>query len=77
MRKQFKCVLTMLALFSVTSLSAQTEVMAWGNMSGIRVDGEFMEFESSRWFPQQKVTQFCRVLPFITVWNCHLPVMAV
>ena len=37
----------MLALFSATSLSAQTEVMAWGNMSGIRVDGELMEFESS------------------------------
>ena len=47
MRKQFKCVLAMLALFSATSLSAQTEVMAWGNMSGIRVDGELMEFESS------------------------------
>lgn len=47
MRKQFKCVLAMLALFPATSLSAQTEVMAWGNMSGIRVDGELMEFESS------------------------------
>jgi hypothetical protein len=27
--------------------SAQTEVMAWGNMTGIRVEGQLIEFESS------------------------------
>lgn len=27
--------------------TAQTEVMAWGNMTGIRIDGELIEFESS------------------------------
>ncbi|WP_321333798.1 hypothetical protein [uncultured Bacteroides sp.] len=30
-----------------TSLCAQTEVMAWGNMTGIRVEGQLMNFESS------------------------------
>ena len=34
-------------LFSFEKASAQTEVMAWGNMTGIRVDGQLMEFESS------------------------------
>jgi len=29
------------------NLQAQTEVMAWGNLTGIRVEGELMEFESS------------------------------
>ena len=29
------------------NLTAQTEVMAWGNMTGIRVEGELMEFETS------------------------------
>jgi hypothetical protein len=28
-------------------LSAQTEVMAWSNITGIRVDGQLMEFETS------------------------------
>jgi len=28
-------------------LMAQTEVMAWGNITGIRVEGQLMEFESS------------------------------
>ncbi|HOD56664.1 MAG TPA: hypothetical protein PLJ61_04585 [Bacteroidales bacterium] len=28
------------------SLRAQTEVMAWGNITGIRVDGHLMAFES-------------------------------
>lgn len=28
-------------------LSAQTEVMAWSNMTGVRVDGELIDFESS------------------------------
>lgn len=27
--------------------SAQTEVMAWGNITGIRIDGQLMEFETS------------------------------
>jgi len=31
----------------LTALSSQTEVMAWGNITGIRVDGELMDFESS------------------------------
>lgn len=36
-------------LCSVVSLplSAQTEVMAWSNITGVRVDGELMDFESS------------------------------
>lgn len=34
-------------LFSVNSLRAQTEVMAWGNLTGIRIDGQLMEFETS------------------------------
>jgi hypothetical protein len=29
------------------SLLAQSEVMAWGNLTGIRVEGQLMEFESS------------------------------
>ncbi len=29
------------------SLSAQTEVMAWSNITGVRVEGELMDFESS------------------------------
>jgi hypothetical protein len=36
-----------LAVMNISGVSAQTEVMAWGNMTGIRVDGELMEFESS------------------------------
>ena len=28
-------------------LSAQTEVMAWSNITGVRVDGELIDFESS------------------------------
>ena len=30
-----------------TQAIAQTEVMAWGNMTGIRIDGQLIEFESS------------------------------
>jgi hypothetical protein len=30
-----------------SAASAQTEVMAWGNMTGIRVEGQLIEFESS------------------------------
>jgi hypothetical protein len=36
-----------LTLASATPLAAQTEVMAWGNITGIRVEGQLMEFESS------------------------------
>jgi hypothetical protein len=28
-------------------MNAQTEVMAWGNLTGIRVEGQLMEFETS------------------------------
>lgn len=45
--KQIVWVMVFMALTSFRFLSAQTEVMAWGNMTGIRVDGELMEFESS------------------------------
>jgi hypothetical protein len=31
----------------ISPLYAQPEVMAWGNLTGIRVDGQLMEFESS------------------------------
>lgn len=34
-------------LFISINLSAQTEVMAWSNITGIRVDGQLMEFETS------------------------------
>lgn len=36
-------------LFSlfVPDIYAQTELMAWGNMTGIRIDGQLIEFESS------------------------------
>jgi hypothetical protein len=33
--------------FLTTTVEAQTEVMAWGNMTGIRVEGQLIEFESS------------------------------
>ena len=48
--KDFYRLLSTIALmyfFITPSTFAQTEVMAWGNMTGIRVDGELMEFESS------------------------------
>lgn len=32
---------------SFINASAQTEVMAWGNITGIRIDGQLMEFETS------------------------------
>lgn len=31
----------------INPVAAQTEVMAWGNLTGIRVEGQLMEFESS------------------------------
>lgn len=50
MIKQVKRIAWVMVFTAITSfgfLSAQTEVMAWGNMTGIRVEGELMEFESS------------------------------
>ncbi len=35
------------SLFEADLLFAQTEVMAWGNLTGIRVEGQLMEFETS------------------------------
>lgn len=32
---------------SISEILAQAEVMAWGNITGIRIDGQFIEFESS------------------------------
>jgi hypothetical protein len=34
-------------IFLPVYMNAQTEVMAWGNITGIRIDGQLMEFESS------------------------------
>ncbi len=33
--------------FLICPLIAQPEVMAWGNLTGIRVEGQLMEFESN------------------------------
>jgi len=41
------CLTILLIAGTTTQLSAQTEVMAWGNLTGIRVEGQLMEFESS------------------------------
>ncbi len=41
----FRLLIAVLA--STGNLSAQSEVMAWGNLIGIRVDGQLMEFETS------------------------------
>ena len=48
MRNTFRYILlvVLLSVFSM-SVSAQTEVMAWGNLTGIRLDGELIEFETS------------------------------
>ena len=35
------------ALLSASRASAQTEVMAWSNITGVRVDGELIDFETS------------------------------
>jgi hypothetical protein len=40
------CAVALLS-FLTTPVAAQTEVMAWGNMTGIRVEGQLIEFESS------------------------------
>lgn len=50
MNKLVRYALAVMAGMAITSfafVSAQTEVMAWGNMTGIRIEGEWMEFESS------------------------------
>jgi hypothetical protein len=41
------CFILLCLLFIFPVLSAQTEVMAWGNITGIRVNGQLMEFESN------------------------------
>jgi len=43
----FALYLSVVMLSFPDRLFAQTEVMAWGNMTGVRVDGQLMEFESS------------------------------
>jgi len=45
--KRLHWFLSGLMLMLSVPLSAQTEVMAWGNITGIRVDGQLMEFETS------------------------------
>jgi hypothetical protein len=45
MKRLLTALILLLALFSNT-LQAQTEVMAWGNITGIRVEGHLMAFES-------------------------------
>ena len=49
-RSKFLFTLFTLILFLTVitdSTLAQTEVMAWGNINGIRVEGQLMEFETS------------------------------
>jgi hypothetical protein len=36
-----------LSLFTEAPLYSQPELMSWGNLSGIRIDGQMMEFETS------------------------------
>jgi hypothetical protein len=38
--------LLFILLFFIPTASAQTEVMAWGNLTGIRIDGQLIDFES-------------------------------
>ncbi|HLW06718.1 MAG TPA: hypothetical protein VKY45_04080 [Marinilabiliaceae bacterium] len=45
MKKIFFLLLLFFSL--VLNTSAQTEVMAWGNITGIRIDGQLIDFESS------------------------------
>lgn len=40
-------ILSFFLVFIGINLSAQTEVMAWSNITGVRVDGELIDFESS------------------------------
>jgi hypothetical protein len=43
----FKIANAILAILIPSALFAQPEVMAWGNITGIRTEGQLMEFESS------------------------------
>jgi hypothetical protein len=45
-KQKLLAILAILAIPATTAI-AQTEVMAWGNMTGIRVEGQLIEFESS------------------------------
>jgi O-glycosyl hydrolase len=45
MKKTFLICIALWVAFS-SPLSAQPEVMAWGNMTGIRIDGQLIDFES-------------------------------
>ena len=49
MKYKYNVILFLTGIFALlfTSATAQTEVMAWGNMTGIRIDGQLIEFESS------------------------------
>lgn len=44
--KKIICLLLVL-FFLIPNAFAQTEVMAWGNLTGIRIDGQLIDFESS------------------------------
>ena len=39
--------LLLFLFFLIFNISAQTEVMAWGNITGVRIDGQLINFESS------------------------------
>ncbi|MBE6284745.1 MAG: hypothetical protein E7098_10450 [Mediterranea massiliensis] len=43
----FVCLCALLMCGYTTKVVAQTEVMAWSNITGVRVDGELIDFESS------------------------------
>jgi hypothetical protein len=47
MKKALLLLLTILITDMTCHVIAQPEVMAWGNMTGIRIEGQLMEFESS------------------------------
>lgn len=51
LRKKWRICSALCAAFSfalpAATVEAQTEVMAWGNLTGIRVEGQLIEFESS------------------------------
>ncbi len=45
--KSLLLIASLLFVMAPAALRAQTEVMAWSNITGIRVDGQLMEFETS------------------------------
>ena len=49
MTPKINIILFLTGIFTILTAAshAQTEVMAWGNMTGIRIDGQLIEFESS------------------------------